>query len=350
MNLTIDNFLGSEAYIGAVVDRAFASERDQILLTNYLSFEATRSRTFNSLYGVTTATRMGSVIDRNAPKPLRGRKPLGKATLEVADMGDRFQMDNDRLEQLRYLTDRLNRSEVNAEAVTNFLVEDFRELALAPYKRMEKVLFDLLYNGSASVALSDNPKGVSILDMNLPVITEKAKKEDKDHIIDFLVNVRNKYSYLNFGTMEMSQATFLKHFSRSSELMGKYKVAQGGTEVSITGTVPLQAVNAMLESLGLPTIRVITNIVTDLTGAQSPLAPDDKIVFLPSGELGKVRHYKPYELDDRIQGKTYSVREGDHMISVQRTDEGRFLEYGCSWIPEIRLPKHIVSIDLTAIK
>lgn len=350
MELTIDGILGHAGFVKAVADRALATERNKIILTRYLSFEATPTRLFKSLYGTTSAVRMGSVIDRNAGKVLRNRAPMGEATLEVADMGDRFQMDNDRLEKLKFIIDQVNAGRLGADAVVNTLTDDFLELSIAPYKRMEKVTFDLLFHGKAEVKISDNPKGVSILDMELPIIKVETKAGDKDHLVEFLVDLRNKYSHLNFGTMEMSQATFFKYFAKSSELMAKYKISLGGGDVSVSGIIPLDAVNAIMTSLGLPPIRVVNNIVTDLSGATSPLCPDDKIVFLPDGELGKVRHFRPYELSDPVPNKVYSSLAGDHMISTERTNEGRFIEYGCSWIPEIRLPKHIISVDLKAIK
>ena len=350
MNITIDSLLGKPEYISAIVERSLANQRDEIILGNYLGFDITTSRVFKSLYGMTTAVRMGSVIDRGASKPLRGRRSIGEATLEVIDLGDRFQMDNDRLERLQSLLNGLNRGRVSVETVNNFIVEDFKDVSTAPYKRMEKVFFDLLYNGKASVKLDDNPLGVQIVDMEVPILSEKAKAADKDHLIEFLVSIVNKYSYLRFATMEMNQATFLKFFAKSPELLGKYKVTQGGTEVTITGTVPLSAVNSMLEALDLPTIRIVRNVVTDSNGNVHSLCPDNKIVFLPAGNIGNIRYKTPYELSDRVGNKSYTVLAGDHMVASERTNEGRFLEYECHWVPEIVVPKRIVAIDLTAIK
>nr|DAQ35453.1 MAG TPA: capsid protein [Caudoviricetes sp.] len=350
MNLTIDSFLGHVGYVKSVADRALATERNKIILGNYMSFEYTPNRIFKSVYMETSAVRMGSVIDRNAGKVLRGRAPMGEATLEVADLGDRFQMDNDRLEKLSDVIKQVNAGKLNYDAVVNTLVDDFRDASIAPYKRAEKILFDLLFNGKSEVTTGDNPNGVSILDMEIPIIKAEAKAGDKDNLVEFLVNLRNKYSHINFGTMEMSQATFFKYFAKSKELMGKYKMSLGGAEVSMAGIIPLEAVNAIMTSLGLPAIRVVNNIVTDLSGATAPLCPDDKIVFLPEGEIGKMRFYEPYELRDPVPTKTYTALTANHLISTQRTDEGRFIEYACAWIPEVRLPKHILSVDLKAIK
>lgn len=277
---------------------------------------------------------------------------MGHAVLEVMYMGDSTQMDNDRLEQLDQLTRRMNQTldASSVAAITEILVDDFRELSVAPYKRMEKVLFDLIANGKASVTAGDNTKGIQILDMELPVKIKKAKTSDKNNLIPFLMSIRNEYSYLDFGRMEMSQATFLKYFAQSEELKGKWEIAQGGSKATLSGMLPLESVNSLMASLGLPTIRVITSIVTDLNEKTSPLMPDDKIVFLPEGEIGKIRHYDPFQHRNPIPNRTNTFLPGSVMVSTFRDGEGFRMEYGCAWIPEVRVPDNIISIDLTAIK
>lgn len=32
-----------------------------------------------------------------------------------------------------------------------------------------------------------------------------------------------------------------------------------------------------------------------------------------------------------------------------RTDEGRFVEFGCEWVPEITMPEHLVSVDISGL-
>jgi hypothetical protein len=350
MELTIDSILGHAGFIKAVSDRALATERNKIILGNYMGFEYTTTRIFRSEYGTTAAVRMGSVIDRNAGKALRGRAPMGKANLEVADMGDRFQMDNDRLERLNGVIKQVNAGKLDYDELVNTLVDDFREASIAPYKRSEKILFDLMFNGKAEVTIEDNPKGVSILDMNLPILTAEAKASDKDNLVEFLVDLREKYSHIDFGTIEMNSATFIKYFAKNKGLVDRYTISDGNSEVSSNGLASLNKVNAILTELHLPSIRIVSNIVEDLAGKSYRLCPDDKIVLRPDGEIGKMRFYEPYELGDPVPTKTYTTLAGSHMISTQRTDEGRFIEYACAWIPEVRLPKHILSVDLKAIK
>lgn len=348
MNFTIHSLLGEGAFLGAVADRALARFRDEIILTNYLSFLKTDSESFKSVYGQTYAARMGSVIDPNSGKPIRGRRSVGKATLEVIYMADTFQMDNHRLNEFRMLVQSLNKNGISVNEVADSISEDFKEITLAPYKRTEKILLDLLFTGKSSVKLEDNPKGVEVVDMAIPIHMEKATTSDKGNLIGFLMDVRNRYQYLDFDRIEMSNNTFIKYFAKNPEFVGKYKVSNGGTEVEITGTVPLSAVNAMLAALGLPEIRVVSAVVTDLNDKITPLCPDDRIVFLPKGEIGKLRHFETYEEADGIPTISYTSLRGNHLIGSERTKEGRNLEYICSWVPEVRVPKNILSVDISA--
>ena len=350
MELTIDGILGHAGFVKAVADRALANELDEIALHRYLDFNHTPARSFKSLYGTTTAVRMGSVIDRNSGKSLRGDSPMGEAIICVADMGDRFNLNNDHLASIKTLIDRVNAGKSSADEIVKKTTKYFRELSIAPYKRMDKVLFDLMSYGRAEVKIKDNPKGVSILDMEIPIIKAEAKSSDKDHLVEFLLSLLEKYRHLKFGTMEMNQSTFIKYFAKNKEITGTYKLSLGGAEVSTSGIVPFDAVNAIVTSLGLPAIRIVKEVVTDLNGDTSPVLPDDRILFLPKGKIGELRYATPYELEDRVPNKTYVVLNGDHMITTERTNEGRILEYECSWIPEIQLPKHILSVDLKAIK
>ena len=73
---------------------------------------------------------------------------------------------------------------------------------------------------------------------------------------------------------------------------------------------------------------------------------DNRISLFTTAKQGKMRWHTPYEITDPVQGKTYNRSEGGMYISNVRTDEGRFMEYGCEWIPEYTAPNKIVILDL----
>lgn len=101
MKLTLEVLFNDPNVVKAVIDRSVATQQDEIFWKRYLDFEETKSRVFKTYLGTVTGVTAGSVIDRNSNKPLRERKSLGSGYGEVAYLGDRYQMDNDRLDMIK---------------------------------------------------------------------------------------------------------------------------------------------------------------------------------------------------------------------------------------------------------
>ena len=108
MKLTLEVLFNDPNVVKAVIDRSVATQQDEIFWKRYLDFEETKSRVFKTYLGTVTGVTAGSVIDRNSNKPLRERKSLGSGYGEVAYLGDRYQMDNDRLDMIKSLIDKFN--------------------------------------------------------------------------------------------------------------------------------------------------------------------------------------------------------------------------------------------------
>ena len=180
MYLTVQTLLNDPEIVRAVIDRVQSLRLDTIFWKKHLDFEETRSRTFKTYLGTVTGVTAGSVIDRNSNKPLRERKSLGSGYGEVAYLGDRYQMDNDRLDMLQELVNKFNQARTadqNAALndIINYIVDDYRQVLLAPHKRMDLVDGELRSTGKASVKVDDNPQGIELLDIELPVnkVTEQ---------------------------------------------------------------------------------------------------------------------------------------------------------------------------------
>ncbi len=349
---TVNDILGSPQIVTSVIDRARAVEQDKPFWRDYLRFQETTQALFKTAYGSKSAVRMGSVLADYGNKPLRGREGLTPGVLEVATLGDRFQMGKDRLEQLQDLIARMTASGMSAESVTevtNFLVDDFRELLLAPEKRMDKVLSDLLLTGASSIRVKDNPKGVEILDIEIPSNAEKATGPDKGKVFQMLQKIATKYKRYAYREILMSNETFTKYFMLSDEFKALIKVKLGTSETSMTGLLTVGMLTALFGTVGLPPVRVVSNFVRDLSDTDIPMLEEGKIAFVPRTELGFMRWKETYESKDNVPGKVYSRNEGGLLVSTERTNEGRFMEYECKWVPEIKEAKAIVSVDLTAV-
>lgn len=148
---------------------------------------------FKTYLGTVTGVTAGSVIDRNSNKPLRERKSLGSGYGEVAYLGDRYQMDNDRLDMLQELVTKFNNARTTDQQralndIINYITDDMRQVLLAPHKRMDIVDGDLRSDGKASVKVDDNPQGIEMLDMELPVHRLTPGTEDKEHFVKYIMD------------------------------------------------------------------------------------------------------------------------------------------------------------------
>lgn len=350
MNYTINDILGSPQIISAVIDRAKAVENDRPFWRDYLSFREVGADIFATAYGSKSAVRMGSVISPFSEKPIRGREGLVSGTLRVANLGDGFQMDNDRLEELQLMIRRLNENGMDANSVnevTDHLVGDFREVILAPEKRIDKLLADLMLTGAASITLKDNPNGVQILDIEIPTNKEEAKTTDKGKLYMLFQKLATKYKRYAYQEMVMSNETFAKYFMMSDEFTALFRQKLGSNEASVSGLLTEEMLSALFKTIGLPRVRVMSQYVTTLADEAIPLMEEGKVALIPQGELGKLRYKPTYEASDKVPGKSYTEAEGGLLVSTARTSKGRFMEYECKWVPEIKQARSIVSIDLT---
>lgn len=354
MFLTINTLLNDSNIVKAVIDRVQALRLDTIFWKKHLDFEETKSRVFKTYLGTVTGVTAGSVIDRNSNKPLRERKSLGSGYGEVAYLGDRYQMDNDRLDMLQELINKFNAARTGDQRtalndIINYIVDDMRQVLLAPHKRMDIVVGELRSDGKATVKVDDNPQGIELLDIELPVNRITPTTADKDHFIQYLMNtivsLRTKYG--NFISMEMNRSTFIKNIIGTKDFGDFYKQTLGSKEVSVAaGLMSSEMASSIFMGLGLPSIVINEDMVELADGSYKQVFKDNRISLFTTPKQGKMRWHTPYEVTDPIPNKVYTRSEGGMYISNVRTEEGRFLEYGCEWIPEIQAPNKITILDL----
>lgn len=355
--LTIEKLFQDVNIISAVIDRVLALKLDVIFWQRYLTFEETRSRVFKTYFGSVTGVTAGSVIGKNSNKPLRERKTLGSGYGEVAFLGDRYQMDNDRLDNLKSLIDKFNSAVTSDQQkalddIINYIVDDLRQVMLAPHKRMDIVMGDLRSDGKASVKMDDNPMGVELLDMELPVKRIKPAIGVKAKFISYLKEQIEGLATTigRFSVMEMNRKTFNTNIVGSAEFGDFYKMIFSAREVSVsTGLITSEMASQVFTGIGLPPIRIIDDYIAKEDGTNILAFKDNRISLLPSDNLGKMMWHQPYESADPIPGKTYNKLAGGHWISNVRTEEGRFMEYGAEWIPNISAPNKIAIFDLDTI-
>ncbi|MBQ3765899.1 MAG: hypothetical protein II874_04100 [Bacteroidales bacterium] len=363
MIYTIDNILANPVFMNVVINRALVTltDQDRIDWPDYLDPLPTNpDGTFKTFSGNQTAVIIGSFIDKNANKPVRKRHAMAKGQGEVGSLGEAYQMDNDRLDRLQELVETLNRlgRQEDMEAVVNFLVDDFRQCALAPHKRMDLMLNDLKFSGQASVRSKADENGVKINTITLPFKTGKNKlvpvAGNKSTFISYLINAipTLRLAGCDATIMEMNRFTFTKCILGCQEFKDNFltKVANFEVGHSISLISP-NIVNDVFASLQIPyRIKLKEVYINMQDGSAINAVPNYKISLLPGEKIGNLRHHTPYELKDRIPGKAYTEQDYGMFIATERTKEGRFMEYGCDWIVDINRSNRMGLIDCSAFE
>ncbi len=357
MNLTIQTLFTDPMIMNAVIDRVLQTRLDKIYWQQYGSFLETKTRVFKTYLGTVTGVVAGSIIGKNDQKPIRERRSLGSGYTEIAYLGDRYQMDIERLSQLQDILDKFNAANtadqnVILNEIIDFIFDDYRQILLAPHKRMDIVVGELLMTGKAQVHLADNKENIELLDIDLPFHVLTPESAVKNKFISYLQQEiqKLKAKYGMFAKMIMSRGTFMKNIVGASEFGDKFNMILGEREFMVNaGLVTDQMASSVFTGIGLPAIEIKEDYVENQAGENIQIYADDRITLLQTDNVMRMRHHRPYVMTDPVPGRTYTQAEGQMSICNYRDEEGRYMEYTAEWIPEFIAPNKIVNIDLSTM-
>lgn len=358
MMLTIHTLFNDPNIVNAVIQRVLQTRKDTIYWQQYLDFRRTTTRVFKDYIGQVTGVMAGSINSRYGEKPIRERRNIGSGYGEIAYLGDRYQISVDRLSELQDLIDKYNAAKpadqiAAMQDIVNFIYDDYRQVLLAPHKRMDMVLGSMLMTGEATVKnKDDNAGGVNLLEIKLPFKFITPETEAKTKFITYLQQKVNelKSIYGTFPKMIMSRGTFVKNIIGSEEFGDKFKMQLTGNEMYLsTGLITSQLASSIFTGIGLPAIEIKEDYVLDQTGKNVQIYADDRITLLPQDKIGYMRFHTPYEAVDGVPGRNYTQADGEMLISGYKDGNGRYLEYTAEWIPQITNPNLIVNFDLSTM-
>lgn len=354
MRLTIQTLFTDPNIVGAVIDRVLQQRLDTIYWKQYGDFLETKQRVFKTYLGTVTGVVAGSIIGKNDQKPIRERRNLGSGYTEIAYLGDRYQMDIDRLSDLQDILDKFNEANTADQRtilneIIDFIMDDYRQILLAPHKAMDIVVGELLMTGKTAVYMADNKENLNILDIELPFHIVTPDAAEKNKFISYLQSLieQLKARYGVFQKMVMSRASFNKHIIGASEFGDKFKMILGEKQMYLSaGLITSPLASQVFQGIGLPAIEIKEDYVENKDGVNVQVYGDDRITLLKADKVMRMRHHRPYVTTDPVPGRNYSSAEGQMSVCNYRDEEGRYMEYTAEWVPEFTAPNKIVNIDL----
>ena len=115
-----------------------------------------------------TAAMVGSVIAKNAERPVHHMPDFGQLTGSVGRYGDEWELDNDYLDQMHQLEGRYRdaqgrnytQAQLNAQydKLIKFSFRPFERAVVAPHKRLDMLYYEGLYLGTQTVSRTNNAK------------------------------------------------------------------------------------------------------------------------------------------------------------------------------------------------
>lgn len=289
-----------------------------------------------------TAAMVGSVIAKNAEKPVHHMPDFGQLTGSIGRYGDEWELDNDYLDQMHTLEGRYrdiagrNYTQAQLNAQHDKLIEysfrPFERAVIAPHKRLDMLYYEGLYNGTQTVSRSNNAKAnVSYtfkLDIAQLSVGTNWGEEGATPIADIKkLKDEAKKKGRKILKLRMSENTFYK-MCKAKEIKDTFKLNLG--TIQVNPAVPMlttEQVNTYLRSILLPTIQIDEDqFVTLADGSTINLIADDRVVAQCADTVAVMKISDPLELADPIPQVSYSSHD-DNLVGYWRDKTGYHINY-----------------------
>lgn len=350
MQLTLETLFSEPRIINAVIDRTMQASQDIVHWRRYLTPHESMSTTFATYLGTTSQVIAGTMIDPHSKKPLRQRRGIRKGAGTIGTFGDAFQIDNARLDMLLELIKKYNASQDAAviNEIVDFLMDDWRDVLLAPMFAIDKMVGDARSRGLYQVNLN----GGDYEEIKLPVSKVVASSADLGSFVTWYRDLLEDFADkgMTFSVAQITAKTFHNKIVKSKEFVNTFIHRLGAIDINPASVVTVAMANELIKAAGIETPFEIVNERVTLAGGKAYKSfADNAMCLLPQDNLGTLEFYKSDEWSDPVPNRTYTQAEsGAVLISSYRTEEGRFLEYQMNAAPNLRLPHKMAIVDLSA--
>ena len=304
-----------------------------------MEVEYCASKAYAAYIAEYAAAMAGSVVDKNANKPLHVMPEAGFLYGKIVRMADEWQMDNERLDQYflmekRY-ADKYNKYTpeqriVEFRKIVKYLFNPYELAVIAPWKRIDISYYEGLFNGYQDVRLDNNSKsGVTYaLDLGIKKFQALVAAWGESNATP-IADIEQVCEYAELigkpiQRIRMSRATYVK-MCKADEIQNRFVLKLSRAEVNPTQPiVPVNTLNEYFESIELPKIEIEKPKYVLLPNDTSMnMIPANRVCFMFAP---KVAVLKVSEGVERLPNKQYSTYN-DNLVGSYRTAEGRFIDY-----------------------
>lgn len=279
----------------------------------------TTSLTYVSVIGRSRIEAAASIVDRNAPSPIRSRAGLDKLSGSVPAIKEAFKLNEE--EYRNYLTiQNMNLSdEAKRTQLLDLMFGDIKKAGDAPLKRLDIMCLQAISLGKVTVNATNNPDGLILTDIDLLMPDDNFKKVvEKWSVsatatpitdIKTIVEAANAKGIV-YEKMLMTLTTFWK-MQKCTEtinmLNGFFRL---NTNQKTIGTI--DQINEFLTANYFPIIEIVNESVgVEKDGVITTYKPfnDTSVSFIPAGKLGLIHNAYAIEQMEPVTGINYATYE-----------------------------------------
>ncbi len=290
--------------------------------------------TFATAIGRSRIEAAASIVDPDAPAPLRSSHKLEKLEGKIPTMKEKFALNQDDYRKLRGLQSLPISDETRLNLLIGLLWNAVENAATSTDKRIDIMFLQGISTFEVNVGVLNNPDGVNFGTVPLLAADDQKRTVVKvlsDPTADIFKDIEDTVLYAGakgreFAEIWIDRETWLavKNLTAVKEAISGYRNPGSNARFLIT----LDSVNEYLVANQLPPFRIVNErrgIEED--GKIKTINPFKKenLVFLPAGKLGIVHNAVSIENWEPVQGINYA--NYDRTLVSQWRDNDPWKEY-----------------------
>lgn len=280
-----------------------------------------QSLTYQSAIGRARVEAAASVVDRNAPAPIRTRQGLEKLTGKIPAIKEKFQLSEDDYRDYLALQNMPGvDDQTKLKQVLDFIWGDVAKAGDSCHKRMDIFCLQALSTGYIKINTTTNPDGVVHDDIDLLMSSDNRKQGavtwatagSATPLTDIETVVADaKKRGISFAKILMSWNLWAK-FKATTEVKSTMLTYYYGPKAAGSNAMAvtiLDKVNEYLAANKLPIIEIVDEsigIEKDGVITTSNYFDDNNATFIPAGKLGTIKNAIAIEKIKPVEKVTYA--------------------------------------------
>lgn len=276
------------------------------------------SLNFDAAIGRDRIAAAASIVDSDAPAPLRSRNKLELYKGKIPAIKEKFRMNQDDMRSIEVLR-ALPIAGGNNDALIGFLNKDLQEAAVSGDKRIDIMLLQAISTLQIDVNITNNPDGIAygVIDLlsqsyqkqGVPTVWSDVASTPIDDIENF-ITINWKTRGRQFAKILMPYELWLL-FKKTTQVK-TYLATFYNTGKSNVGSfaVTLATVNEMMSANMWPQIEIVnhvSNVEVDGNATYIRAFNSNNVAFVPAGKLGTLMTAVSMEQVHPVKDKNYAT-------------------------------------------